>query len=831
MEKKSYELINSDLINQFCENELFAEEECSLWDYKKKFPFSRSDQYCGGIIRLICAFHNTFGGIIMFGVHDTERTGGHNDVRINIESFNTFLREVLSNSIECRLIRIPTNCSTGRGAIDILVVPKRSPSVQPITAIRPFPKYRSGVIWFRNNAEVLKLENKYLPAIFSTRDYIGGLNNRIDRVEEILPPNPATMTSFIGRVGLISELWEWVFNKRDPRKYLYGDGGSGKTTIAYEFASLIAESGGSVSNLSGAPYDKVILLSAKNRKLNIENANIEEVSNDFFDARSLYCAILFYSDLFQEEEYESDTIENLVDKLESLFATAHILLVIDDIDTLTTAGIDTGTDALNDAISRSRGRSKILYTLRNLPGLSRGNSFEVPGLDYEDEYPKFIDICSAQFKVSMPSQDLIKGKFWNISQGRPLVLEVLIGLRRKYQNYEDCIQAYESVAGKNAREYMFMREYNALAQRHSKNLLATLYLWNKPIGYTELRLSLGIQDSDIADAIGEVNEMFLFRHFDDVSENTQFALNSVAEHFIGSVCLSVDKYEVLKERISTSKKGKHKDNPIVANLIHQTKTYEKRDDFQTAYTLLFESSYPPSVTERPDFRALRGHVIIHQKRPDRQKAREELELATGLGPIRVPIMRKWLQFEASYSDSYKYQLSICDRIINGKGYRKYEKAEFLGKKGYIYSEFAKSTYLNMPEKAKEYYLKSIECNLNAYFTSSGSNKPNLLELGRFAKTSIYYTYKVFVEQNEFPQFCSVFITFLEDKSCFCDPFYLFFKENKQLIVGSGRQNSNQTLGALANLKTKISRNSTAFLNDKNKDDLLFTINGIIAALS
>ncbi len=58
----------------------FVYQESSHWDYKAEFPFSFSDGYFGGILRLICAFHNTFGGIIIFGVHDQARDPGHNKV-------------------------------------------------------------------------------------------------------------------------------------------------------------------------------------------------------------------------------------------------------------------------------------------------------------------------------------------------------------------------------------------------------------------------------------------------------------------------------------------------------------------------------------------------------------------------------------------------------------------------------------------------------------------------------------------------------------------------------------------------------------------------------
>jgi hypothetical protein len=57
---------------------LFRLDEGPLWDFKAIWPFSLSDDYFAGIARAICAFSNTRGGILIFGVHDKHRTAGHN---------------------------------------------------------------------------------------------------------------------------------------------------------------------------------------------------------------------------------------------------------------------------------------------------------------------------------------------------------------------------------------------------------------------------------------------------------------------------------------------------------------------------------------------------------------------------------------------------------------------------------------------------------------------------------------------------------------------------------------------------------------------------------
>ena len=73
------------------------------------------------------------------------------------------------------------------------------------------------------------------------------------------------------------------------------------------------------------------------------------------------------------------------------------LVVIDDIDTLTTRGVEAGFDFLYSVLWRSKRRSKLLYTLRNAPSQSLANAIEVPGLE-EGDYEEFVEVCRSQFR-------------------------------------------------------------------------------------------------------------------------------------------------------------------------------------------------------------------------------------------------------------------------------------------------------------------------------------------------------------------------------------------------------------------------------------------------
>jgi hypothetical protein len=81
---------------------IFRAQEDDLFNYKREFPHSMTDSYFAGICRIIFGMHNSFGGILVLGVHDKKRTGGHNKKTIDAERLNTRLREISGVSINVR---------------------------------------------------------------------------------------------------------------------------------------------------------------------------------------------------------------------------------------------------------------------------------------------------------------------------------------------------------------------------------------------------------------------------------------------------------------------------------------------------------------------------------------------------------------------------------------------------------------------------------------------------------------------------------------------------------------------------------------------------------
>lgn len=693
----------------------FPIQESLHWDYKDRFPDKFGDDYFGGIARLICAFHNTYGGIIVFGVHDKQRTPGHNKQKVDIERLNAVLAERLNNKIECvhRSYRLG---GEEERTIDILLVPKRSMGIPPTKFRVDIGKYKAGVLWGRFGHQVLAVTPTQLPLLYLSRDDYGLETDAMSRfaIHKALPPSPATMKQFIGRSDLMDHLWHWLVFDDEPRLFLHGPGGSGKSTLAYEFAHTVAESGRHVRTASGVPLDFVVYLSAKETELNPMTGRIQNFAAcDFSDSEGQYRSILAHSGIMTEIEAASLSGNDLVGKLKELFNSYHGLLIIDDIDALTRRRVDPGMDTLFQILLRAKPGGKVLYTLRNAPTMSLNNSYKVPGLDPETEYLDFVDACCNQFKVKSPSVEFIVGELSRESDRLPLVVETIIALKRTSSNYKEALELYQKNKGDNARSYLYYREYEGLSRdNRARHLLAALAIFDRPVSFETLRHILRFAEDQLSDAIGEVSEMFLSTDNSSASD-TLFSLLPVAKKFIDSVSGKLEKVPMIKARVDYFKANMVMDDPRITSIKLRVNDFLRDDDVDGAYEYLKSSDPSPEVSEHPHFQAILGQVLATLHRPSYGEARAAFEFALSAGYRDPGMMRDWFHMELSSGFNLPNAQRVCDLVTNDKGFGPAAKSEFLSKKGQVYRKQAKSLYGIEIEKCLVSLRRAVQCYMDA----------------------------------------------------------------------------------------------------------------------
>ncbi|MBP1857148.1 ATP-binding protein [Rhizobium herbae] len=721
-------------------NFLFSEGE--NWDFKREWPFSYSDDYFVHLCKLVISFANTSGGLIVFGVDDATRTVVSRSVRVNFDKFCTSLANITINMP--RLAH--RNIKVGEGYLDILIVFQNSSVANPSGFSRKFCE-KNGMekYWIRSSYETIAADSRHLPILFcGAARHVQGR----EKIEFALPPNPAQIKQFVGRLDAVQKVFSWIQDIHEPRNFLYGRGGSGKTTIAYEIAKLISIYGANIDISSGEFFDQVIFVSAKKKFLNTSESKSELfVGADFNDAKSLIVSILTLGSWTDINKAESMTLLDLSRELQVFFDNFSCFVVIDDIDTLTTSGEDAGFDAIYKVLVRAKKTSKVLYTQRNAPTQSLDNSIEIPGLSSGVEYPKFVEVCCDQFKVEKPQIEFRDGKLAQVTERRPLVIETILALRRNSGNYEQAVSLFEEHVGGDARSYVFEREWDALTGDYSRQLLCALALAGKPLNFEDLRTILRYEDSRIVDSINDTREMFLDRN--EIGQETFFRLGELTRAFVLEKSKLLDRYASVEARVNSFKRSFFPEIPELSRLMQKCENLARASHrlgdsahLEKAWSELNAKDLSPKITEDPRFRAFRGYIGTLISPPKLNFVRDDFNFAFSM-KYEPPFdhVKRWYMCEEQSGEIARYCLGIANFVESGRNYTSEEKLSFLARKaGYFYLKAKDNRHMDM-DGALIDLKKSLDIHAEVYFKAIKSNSVQALRYENYYKnTALYYFY-------------------------------------------------------------------------------------------
>lgn len=699
------------------EDGLFDDAEGLQWDFKEVWPFSQSDEYFGGIARLICAFANAQGGIIVFGVHDKKRTGGHNKVKLNVDRFNLALRQLLG-SLPSMTLETYNNDKAGN--VDVLLVRPRPHGTPPYRFNKQIGKYSAGAIWVRVGHEVRLAEPSHYPVLFC-RARISDFGEATS-LDGSIPPSPATLKQrFVGRTEVLDRLFHWLEASDEPRTFLHGKGGSGKTTIAYEFARLVKDNGEHLRAYGEECLDAVIFVSAKEKSLLVTEGKIVETENrDFSNEKELLHSILYYGGWTRDEQYLTEaSVDQLRADTREYLNLNSVLLVIDDVDTLTTKGVDPGSDFLYRTLCRADRNSKVVYTLRNAPSQSLINAIEVPGLN-DDDYGHFVDECVEHFRVTPPTTEFRRMKLSEISERRPLVVESIVALRRTAGSYDQAVELFQQQTGDAIRDYVFLREWDALPSNAPRLLLAALSEFNEAANFSDLQSVLQYEPSAVRDGIGAVREMFL--QIDEAGSDALYALAPLTKAFVKSKRSQLVGYGLLHERVKAFRRHVAVSNPRVANIATQVERllparYQTHhtDRANEAYRLVSDKNLPAFVTEDPFFKTVLGYVCVSFGQSRLSQARAAFEYAFNMKfEPEYRYLRAWFQAEKGSGVNDGWCLRISDFVLQGKRYEERDKMEMIGRRATSFYARAQERLITDPSDALKDLGEALRLHLRAY---------------------------------------------------------------------------------------------------------------------
>jgi DNA polymerase III delta prime subunit len=786
----------------------YTSQESTIWDFKREWPFSYSDVYFAGIARLICAFSNTHGGIIVFGVHDESRTPGHNKVTPALDRLQQALNQLLSDNPLLAIRRYDEGSPT---AVDVLLVRRNADEILPIRFRWELGGYKAGVIWVRQGHEVIPAEPRHVSILYCRSSSLTG-----DTEEGVpaggFPPSPATIKRFVGRLSTIDQVFSWLKLSDEPRTFLYGKGGSGKTTIAYEIAKVLKTSGARFRLNGEEALDNVIFVTAKQRTLNVfSQSSTPFVGLDFSTERELYESLLTLGN-WTSKPLSEFTLDALKQELKDLFDLTSNFIVVDDIDTLTTKGLEAGFDFLYGVLWRSKRRSKILYTIRNAPSQSIANSIEVPGLE-DGDYEEFVRVCSNQFKVQAPDPYFVSTKLSVVSERRPLVIESLIALRRTAGNYDRAVQLFEEGAGEDVRSYVFQREWNSLpADNHGRYILAVLALHGTPLAFEDIVALTRYEERRVRDGLADIREMFL--QVNEVGHETTFQLGALTRAFVAEQSKRLDLYSTLKERVEKYRSSFYPENPLLSRLKEKVealigKGYRFSDGEATkeAYHEVMDPSLSPKISEDPRFISLQAYVCVSQTPARLDDARRLFGhvFAMKFEP-EIEHLKRWFFVERHSGYGLDQCLKIADFVSNGKTYGDDDKIEFLSRKATaLYNRGKNNIYYNPVEGLTD-VTESLSLHLICYSRNFDAGSTSVDKSEEYGRNTAYFLFNFLLTNGRYDEFFLAATSLCENTASRIDPVEEpLFRAFQLLEIARGdRADINRIRSRLEQLRRSIS---------------------------
>ena len=309
----------------------------------------------------------------------------------------------------------------------------------------------------------------------------------------VIPPRETMYDKFVGRTPELEELWAWYADDESHRWVLVGEGGKGKSAIAYQFARGVERAN---------PQDTaaVLWMSAKRRRF-VDSEIVPITHPDFDNLESALDRLLRD---FGDSANLDKTVDVKLDVVQKLLNEFPCLIIVDDIDSIDKREEDVVEFFTYDA---PRTASKVLLTSRRMyPGMFK-SSTQVSGLP-EDDARVYFRLTAARLGLAERSDlDQAFLKIFAATEGSPLYMEDLLRLCRSLKVAE-AIDRWKQKKGDAARRYALQREYDLLSSIAKNSLEATCWA-RVPLSVAQLEAMLGIGEDEAVSAVQELESRFL----------------------------------------------------------------------------------------------------------------------------------------------------------------------------------------------------------------------------------------------------------------------------------------------------------------------------------
>ncbi|HGF4928779.1 TPA: RNA-binding domain-containing protein [Vibrio parahaemolyticus] len=662
--EKIYECLSAasvgvEPLNELIVGNTFVPKEGLLWDYKELIS-SEAIALAKTVLQIV-SFYNTCGGYLIYGVKETVKDKEFVPVEVDFSQLNPAqirdkIKYYTGTSIDFTFRDVVISLNAEEHTLGLIHIPKRPLSANPVSFIKNGPNKKNKPL-FKIDQTYFRQLDECLPAtkpsdwqtLFSDREFhpIYGMNpseNNDEKPLKIithdLPDKNLICSNFIGRNESLSKLWEWLADDLEYTKILSGDGGKGKTSIAYEFCRTFVKS---------APlgYERVVWLSVKQKQFSgIHNEFYDLSESDFTDSIS-FLKCLGENCAQDVIEYESLSLKQIKRDLSTALEIFPTLYVVDDIDSLDE---DEQRKVVDSCRQLGSDNVRFLITTRKKFGYSSDLCIDVEGLPLSD-FDSYVDSLIEKYSLSsINSKD--KKSLHTASDGSPLLSASILRLFRLGIPLQKAITEWKGAAGEDARHAALLREINSLTQE-SKRLLLTIFYF-KNCSFTELKQASGLERLKLADCLEELQSLFLVNEPKIIDSEQRFSISNTTSLIVSEISkeMAFD-HKKLKDVVKNMKAGpvakKSGNRRKVGLAINQAVALLK--DGRIPEALETVENELRGMKENPDLLLMKGRCLLHTDKPDYDQIRVLFRTSHKNGQSKSLLFELWLQTEQKLNSS------------------------------------------------------------------------------------------------------------------------------------------------------------------------------------
>ncbi|TLS52389.1 hypothetical protein FE782_10500 [Paenibacillus antri] len=487
---------------------LLADWEHALLDFKETFYNPSESKSKTDFVKDVLSMANstmTKPGYIVCGVKvlidgRKEVVGIHQNTLVDDNNWVGILNQFASHPIEFRLHKIQlTELNKTIAVIEIF-----EEQVRPIFCIKADgEKLQKGLIYFRNGSN-----NDFANDLVTVEKMILGSVRKKQTQDSISDPTynryskfpPAPYYNFVGRRDEINKVKEeLLLHHKNYLLALNGDGGIGKTSIAYKIAEELLTD---VDN-GKTDFDDVIWISAKDQRIYFDQRL--QLSREFNTLEDLYEKILlvFYDGHFISKQ----TLAQKESLVSQALQDTKFLFVLDNLEVFSQAEIE----GIKTFISRAPSNHKFLLTSRH--DLRVQDVVTIPRLDpentknYIEDVIRAFDLLNSNVPQELNDRQV---QFDDLTSGNPLYIKFFISQMKNGRSLDDILSRRNQESEKALMAYCFDTTLANLKE-NEKKIMYSLAVDNssekQQISFNELRYLTLLQYQELHELLDNLTSL------------------------------------------------------------------------------------------------------------------------------------------------------------------------------------------------------------------------------------------------------------------------------------------------------------------------------------